>query len=111
MEPTALEANRSGHLLIRPKTLDTGRMYPLFIFMHGLGGCPGWVVDDFGGLIARQDYYVLIPEAPMAFGDGFSWYRLANTAVFESDAERASDLVEGLVKQLVENHKIDPAKI
>ena len=105
------EKRQPSHLLISPKKIDPSKAYPLFIFIHGLGGCPRCVLNSFYDVITRQEFYTLIPEGPLKYGNGFSWYRLNNLATFKYDAERAEAIIKDLVEQVAVRKKIDRSKI
>jgi hypothetical protein len=101
------EKRQPDHLLISPKQIDPNKAYPLFIFIHGLGDCPQCMLDSFYDLITQQECYTLIPEGPLSYGNGFSWYSLKNLTIFKNDAERAEAIIKDLVNQIVVRYKFD----
>lgn len=105
------EKRQPGHLLISPKKIDPNKAYPLLIFIHGLGDCPRCMLNSFYDLITRQEFYTLIPEGPIAYGNGFSWYSLKSLKTFKYDAERAEAIIKDLVDKVVVRNKIDRSKI
>ena len=105
------EKRQPDHLLISPKQIDPNKTYPLFIFIHGLGDCPRCMLDSFYDVITQQEFYTLIPEGPLTYGNGFSWYRLKNLTIFKHDAEHAEAIIKDLVDQVIVRYKIDQSKI
>lgn len=105
------EKSRPGHLLIPPRNFDPNKEYPLFIFIHGLGDCPRCISNSFYGLMTNQEYYILIPEGPLPYEDGFSWYRLNDLEIFRNDAKHAEALINRMIDRIVSRYKIDRNKI
>lgn len=99
------------YILITPKNYDHSQRYPLFIFMHGRGYSPELVLNDDFPLLTNQDFYIVIPQAPIKYNDGFSWYNLEDNEQFIKDLEKSEYVITGITQYINEHHNIDSSRV
>ncbi|MHB8473431.1 MAG: alpha/beta hydrolase [Gammaproteobacteria bacterium] len=98
-------------ILIKPLNSGSTKKRPLFIFMHGQGSSPQNVLQADYALLTRQNFYVVLPQAPTRQGDGFSWYKLADPDQLAADLARDEGLIRQMIDELLEANNVDPSKI
>ena len=88
------------HILQKPTTVDPGKQYPLWLFLHGAYDHAEQAITLFGKQAESQDAYLLAPQASRPCGDGFCW----------SFAKDAADN-KALLAKVQAEERIDPARI
>ena len=104
-------AAQARYILIKPQHDDPGRKYPLFIFLHGQGDSPEWMLQNAAALFTRQEFFVLLPQAPDQRGDGFSWYNLADANQLVVELNRDERLLKTMIEEVTTAHNIDRSLI
>ena len=104
-------AMQARYILVKPQHADPARKYPLFIFLHGQGYSPELTLHDDVALFTRQEFFVLLPQAPERRGDGFSWYNLADVNQLLVDMNRDERLLKAMIEEVTAAHNIDRSHI
>lgn len=99
------------YILIKPENYSPSRRYPLFVFMHGLGSSPGSILDEDYELLARQKFFILIPQAPREYNGGFSWYDLKDEDQFIKDLKESESVVVGITRYVIKSYNINSSKV
>jgi predicted esterase len=99
------------YILIKPLHRDETKKYPLFIFMHGAGSSPEYLLHRDAVLLNQQDLYVLLPRAPDNYGDGYSWYHLSDRNQLIADLGRDECVLKDMIEQVSATNEIDRTKI
>ena len=98
------------YLLIPPNAFKPQKNYPLFVFMHGLQSCATCVLQANYELFTRQNFYILIPQAPERVKKGYSWYNRRGKS-FLKDLERSETAIVSLVEHVIKKRRIDVGTI
>ncbi len=98
------------YLLIPPQAFESQKNYPLFIFMHGWQSCATCTLQANSELFTRQNFYILIPQAPEKAGKGYSWYNRQETS-FLNDLEQSETALISLIQHIIKKRRIDANKI
>jgi predicted esterase len=101
----------ASYELVTPRNLVATNRYPLFIFLHGYGGTPQYVMNRDFALLTQQDFYILLPQAPDNAEGGFSWYRLGDYSQFMSDLERDEHILGQMIEELTASNNIDSSRV
>jgi predicted esterase len=99
------------YTLVKPQNLIATNRYPLFIFLHGYGSSPEYVMNRDFALLTQQDFYILVPQAPDEADGGFSWYRLHDNNQFLADLQRDERILGQMIEDLTASNNIDSARV
>lgn len=106
------EINESVYyILIKPRNYRSSQKYPLFIFMHSRGSSADYILKDDYSLLTKQNFYILIPQAPTKYNDGFSWYNLKDNNQFVKDLEKSEYVITGTTQHINKRHNIDSSRV
>ena len=98
------------YILVKPQNLIVTNRYPLFIFLHGYGSTPKYVMNRDFALLTHQDFFILLPQAPDKAEGGFSWYRLDDNNQFMADLQRDERILSQMIEELTASNNIDSSR-
>jgi len=100
------------YILITPAAGAQTNHFPLFVFLHGQCVSPEQVLKSHAGLLMRQNFYILLPEAPDDCGDGgYSWYDKSDANTLEIGLQRDERLLKQMISDVTRGENVDPARV
>ncbi len=101
----------TDYILIKPLNHNEKEKYPLFVFIHGLGSSPEYMLEMNDAFLTTQEFFILIPQGPEKYDSGYSWYTLSDWNVFVQNMDRDEQIIKALIHKVRKNHKINASRI
>ena len=101
----------TDYILIKPFNHNEKEKYPLFVFIHGLGSSPKYMLEMNYASLITQKFFILIPQGPEKYDSGYSWYTLSDWNIFVQNMDRDEQIIKALIHKVRKNHKIDASRI